>query len=157
MPRDLTADQKTLDDMPPLSKEPPLPDSPDAHHSMPSLYQKPSSFVQDSFKRLTELHPFSSLLNQDDLDDCDWLEHVAFDENEAASREKVSVALLPSYFSNRYRNVPASTLRLLIVRHCLEYLLHQRRFAKPFDRVLTCFLHSRLHSSYFLPLPPYKR
>lgn len=35
------------------------------------------------------IHPFAQLLNIDDLDDCDWLEHAAFDPIEAASREKV--------------------------------------------------------------------
>lgn len=92
MPRDLLADKKLLDEMP-LSKEPAA-HSPDHLNSMPSLYQAPSSFVEDRFKRMTALHPFASLLNQDDLDDCDWLEHAAFDDNEAATREKVR-RLLP--------------------------------------------------------------
>ena len=35
------------------------------------------------------VRPYASLLNIDDLDDCDWLEHAAFDPVEAASREKV--------------------------------------------------------------------
>ena len=98
MPRDFLADKKTLEDMPPLSKEPQQADSPDDPNPMPSLYKVPTTFVEDRFKRMTELHPFSSLLNQDDLDDCDWLEHAAFDANEAASREKVG-ALLVIYFS----------------------------------------------------------
>lgn len=94
MPRDLIADKKTLEDMPPLSKEPAA-ESPGDPNPMP-LYQGPSTFIEDRFKRMTDLHPFASLLNRDDLDDCDWLEHVAFDENEAASREKVG-ALLDIY------------------------------------------------------------
>ncbi|KAL5386730.1 hypothetical protein PMIN06_010821 [Paraphaeosphaeria minitans] len=91
MPRDLLAD-KMLADMPPLSKEPAV-DSPEHPNPMPSLHQVPTAFVEDRFKRMTELHPFASLLNRDDLDDCDWLEHVAFDENEAASREKIAYRL----------------------------------------------------------------
>jgi hypothetical protein len=47
--------------------------------------------VEDRFKKMTEIHPFAQLLNRDDLDDCDWLEHAAFDPIEAASREKVSM------------------------------------------------------------------
>ncbi|OAG01405.1 acyl-CoA N-acyltransferase [Paraphaeosphaeria sporulosa] len=94
MPRDLLADKKTLEGMPPLSKEPAA-DSPEDPHPMPSLYQVPTSFVEDRFKRMTDLHPFASLLNQDDLDDCDWLEHAAFDESEAASREKVGPVFAP--------------------------------------------------------------
>jgi putative heme degradation protein len=97
MPRDLLADKKTLEAMPPLSKEPAA-DSPEDPNPMPSLYQVPTSFVEDRFKRMTDLHPFASLLNQDDLDDCDWLEHAAFDDNEAASREKVR-AMLHVHFS----------------------------------------------------------
>lgn len=99
MPRDLLADKKTLEDMPPLSKEPAA-DSPEDPNPMPSLYQVPSTFIEDRFKRMTELHPYASLLNQDDLDDCDWLEHVAFDANEAASREKVGVSLNTSVDSS---------------------------------------------------------
>lgn len=46
--------------------------------------------VEDHLKKKS-IHPFAQLLNREDLDDCDWLEHVAFDPVEAASREKVSV------------------------------------------------------------------
>lgn len=84
MPRDLLADRKTLDGMPQLSRE-----------SASSLPQKSGSsksavFVEQRFKKMKDIHPFAQLLNYEDLDDCDWLEHAAFDAIEAASREKVS-------------------------------------------------------------------
>jgi len=89
MPRDLVTDKKALDELPPLSKEPaaasPGPDPDDAM----SFYRMPTSFVEDRFKRIKDLHPYALLLSQADLDDCDWLEHAAFDPSEAASREKV--------------------------------------------------------------------
>jgi hypothetical protein len=47
-------------------------------------------FVEQRFKKMKDIHPFAQLLNHEDLDDCDWLEHAAFDPVEAASREKVS-------------------------------------------------------------------
>ncbi|KAL5113372.1 hypothetical protein ACEQ8H_008753 [Pleosporales sp. CAS-2024a] len=40
-----------------------------------------------------QVHPFSSLLSPHDLDDCDWLEHAAFDPVEAASRQKIEYRL----------------------------------------------------------------
>lgn len=43
---------------------------------------------QERMKK-TGVHPLVQLLNIDDVDDCDWLEHAAFDPIEAASREKV--------------------------------------------------------------------
>ena len=115
MPRDFLADKKTLDEMPPLSKEPQQADSLGGSDPVPSLYQMPTSFVEDRFKRMTDLHPFSSLLNQDDLDDCDWLEHAAFDANEAATREKVGALLglhAPLYPGLPRHTVAALTLRL---------------------------------------------
>lgn len=87
MPRDLLAD-KTLESMPQLSREPAVASPPEQSQSNPqgtSLV-----LVEDRFKTMTKIHPFSSLLSVDDLDDCDWLEHAAFDPIEAASREKVS-------------------------------------------------------------------
>jgi len=55
------------------------------------------------------VRPFAQLLNRDDLDDCDWLEHAAFDPIEAASRAKVArhfllvdhLLLLPSHLGLR--------------------------------------------------------
>lgn len=49
----------------------------------------PTSFLETRFEKLKDLYPYCLLLNQDDVDQCDWLEHVTFDANEAASREKV--------------------------------------------------------------------
>lgn len=50
------------------------------------------------------IHPFVQLLSVDDLDDCDWLEHAAFDPIEAATREKVGHQSLQylSYFVRQY-------------------------------------------------------
>ena len=86
MPRDLLADRKTLDEMPALSREtassPPPPDnSLVPHHE--------SNIMKQERMKKTGVHPFAQLLSVDDVDDCDWLEHVAFDSIEAASREKV--------------------------------------------------------------------
>jgi putative heme degradation protein len=121
MPRDFLADKKTLEDMPPLSKEPQQADSPDDPNPMAPLYKVPTTFVEDRFKRMTDLHPFASLLNQDDLDDCDWLEHAAFDANEAASREKVGALLViysPPHPGLPRHTVAASALGLS-VQQCL--------------------------------------
>lgn len=96
MPRDLLADE-SLKSMPQLSREPaaksPPPDKPKANPYGTSLVR-----VEDPFKKMAnkKIHPFSSLLSVDDLDDCDWLEHAAFDPTEAASREKVSERILDS-------------------------------------------------------------
>jgi hypothetical protein len=79
MPRDLIADRNTLDAMPELSREPAAA-SPPASQPSQSRFNKPPT-----------IHPFSSLLSLADLDECDWLEHAAFDPIEAASREKVSL------------------------------------------------------------------
>ncbi|PVI06278.1 acyl-CoA N-acyltransferase [Periconia macrospinosa] len=43
---------------------------------------------------MKQLRPYCLLLNQTDLDDCDWLEHAAFDPNEAATREKLEYRLV---------------------------------------------------------------
>jgi len=77
--------------MPQLSREPapksPPPEKPKANPYGTSLVR-----VEDPFRKMANknIHPFSSLLSVEDLDDCDWLEHAAFDSIEAASREKVS-------------------------------------------------------------------
>ena len=99
MPRDLLAD-KTLESMPQLSREPAAASPPPEKKANP--YGTALVRVEDPFKKMTNnnIHPFSSLLSIDDLDDCDWLEHAAMDPIEAASREKVSQqhssAFLPS-------------------------------------------------------------
>ena len=95
MPRDFLAD-KTLESMPQLSRESaaksPPPEKPKANPYGTSLVR-----VEDPFKKMANknIHPFSSLLSVEDLDDCDWLEHAAFDSIEAASREKVSEHFRP--------------------------------------------------------------
>lgn len=90
MPRDFHAD-KTLEAMPQLSREPAAA-SPPPEERKANPYGTSLVRVEDPFKKLAKehIHPFSSLLNIDDLDECDWLEHAAFDPIEAASREKVS-------------------------------------------------------------------
>lgn len=90
MPRDLLAD-KALESMPQLSREPAAA-SPPPEEKKPNPYGTALVRVEDPFKKMmnSKIHPFSSLLNIEDLDDCDWLEHAAFDPIEAASREKVS-------------------------------------------------------------------
>jgi hypothetical protein len=89
MPRDLLADRNTLDAMPQLSREPPA-SSPPPKESSPMPSHNSAVFVEERFKKMKEIRPFGQLLNFEDLDDCDWLEHAAFDPVEAASREKVS-------------------------------------------------------------------
>lgn len=87
MPRDLESEKATLERMAPLSKETP----PDDDQDPLPLHQShhPDLLVEDKFKKMKDIHPYSLLLNQEDVDECDWLEHVAFDANEAASKEKV--------------------------------------------------------------------
>jgi hypothetical protein len=85
MPRDLLADRKTLDAMPQLSREPATSPPPQGSSQM-----APSSQNALVVKKMEHIHPFAQLLNYEDLDDCDWLEHAAFDPIEAATREKVN-------------------------------------------------------------------
>ncbi|KAF2732990.1 acyl-CoA N-acyltransferase [Polyplosphaeria fusca] len=93
MPRDLESAKATLDAMPPLSKEPTASSSsPPPDHPLP-LYRVPTTFIEDRFKKMKDLHPYALLLSQDDLDECDWLEHAAFEPHEAASREKLEYRL----------------------------------------------------------------
>jgi hypothetical protein len=89
MPRDLLAerDRMALDGMPQLARE--SASSQAAAPSTQDLVDNPAPFVEERFKKMKDIHPFSALLNHEDLDDCDWLEHAAFDPAEAASREKV--------------------------------------------------------------------
>ncbi|KAH7552306.1 acetyltransferase [Bipolaris maydis] len=94
MPRDLLADKQTLESMPKLSREPDALASPDPKEQSSSLVpHRSSSIAQEETLRQMRLRPYSSLLNIDDLDDCDWLEHAAFDPIEAASREKLDYRL----------------------------------------------------------------
>jgi hypothetical protein len=92
MPRDLES-QKTkaiLERMLPLAKDV---DDPEVLVTSPPdpmpLYRMPASTLDERFEKMKDLHPYVMLLSQDDLDDCDWLEHAAFDAHEAATREKV--------------------------------------------------------------------
>lgn len=89
MPRDLLADRKTLDGMPQLSRESAA--SPPAEPSSPLPTYNSAKFAEQYFKKMDRIRPFGLLLNPDDLDDCDWLEHAAFDPIEAATREKVRI------------------------------------------------------------------
>ncbi|KAL1645945.1 hypothetical protein SLS61_008056 [Didymella pomorum] len=114
MPRDFLAD-KTLESMPQLSREPaaksPPPEKPKANPYGTSLVR-----VEDPFKKMANknIHPFSSLLSEEDLDDCDWLEHAAFDSIEAASREKIEYRLrtcgelCTGIFSSAYPTAPGA-------------------------------------------------
>lgn len=98
MPRDLLADKKALDGMPELSRES-ASGSQREEESAPMPAYNSSIFVEERFKKMKEVHPFGALLNCEDLDDCDWLEHAAFDPIEAASREKVSDCRVFSFLS----------------------------------------------------------
>ncbi|KAF2029743.1 acyl-CoA N-acyltransferase [Setomelanomma holmii] len=95
MPRDLLADRNTLDGMPQLSRETETVASPEPEASSPMPLYKPTVFVEERFKKIKDagVHPFAQLLNHEDLDDCDWLEHAAFDPIEAATREKIEYRL----------------------------------------------------------------
>jgi hypothetical protein len=95
MPRDLESEKATLDGMPALSREAD-PASPPDTDPLP-LYRMPSNFLEERFKKMQDLHPYGLLLSQGDLDDCDWLEHAAFEPHEAASREKVRQRFLMSF------------------------------------------------------------
>jgi len=96
MPRDLESEKATIEGMIPLSKDKDhdteLSSSPEYYDPMP-LYRLPPTMLEDRFRRLKELHPYTLLLSQEDADDCDWLEHVSFDPIEAATREKIEYRL----------------------------------------------------------------
>lgn len=81
MPRDLFPDHEA--DMPQLGRE----------DSTPANFFTPTILKEDRFKKMGDIHPFVQLLNYENLDDCDWLEHAAFDPNEAATREKVGTSV----------------------------------------------------------------
>ncbi|KAF2201869.1 acyl-CoA N-acyltransferase [Delitschia confertaspora ATCC 74209] len=84
MPRDLESMRSSLEGMEPLTKDPEAGNSTD---DPPPLYV-PTLQVSDEYKKLQDLHPYSSLLNMEDVGECDWLENTAFEPHEAASREK---------------------------------------------------------------------
>ncbi|KAF2180639.1 acetyltransferase [Zopfia rhizophila CBS 207.26] len=90
MPRDLESEKATLEGMPPLLKETETSSFPD---DPPPLYRMPTTLMDDAYKRLKDLHPYSLLLSPDDLDQCDWLEHAAFEPHEAATQEKLEYRL----------------------------------------------------------------
>jgi hypothetical protein len=114
MPRDLLAERKTLDAMPELSRESASPASPPPNAASPVSANSQAVWVKDGMKNLTRIHPFAQLLSRDDLDDCDWLEHAAFDPIEAATRDKVSMysaaKLTPSLQSTMVSPVRQLTL-----------------------------------------------
>ncbi|KAH7379553.1 hypothetical protein BKA66DRAFT_466267 [Pyrenochaeta sp. MPI-SDFR-AT-0127] len=92
MPRDLLADKTTLDDMPQLARE--AATSPPREEPSSAFLFTPTTVKEARFKkRMANIHPFVQLLNSEDLDDCDWLEHAAFDSIEAATREKIEYRL----------------------------------------------------------------
>lgn len=98
MPRDLESERATLEGMEPLTKDHPQEPAQAGENDSamdddpPPLYVRSHS-MSDAYKKLQDLHPYSLLLNIDDVDDVDWLEHAAFDSNEAASREKLEYRL----------------------------------------------------------------
>lgn len=86
--------------MPKLSRTPETVASPEpVEQSSNSLVPHRSSHIaQEERLKQMGVRPYASLLNVADLDDCDWLEHAAFDPIEAATREKVrTICLLPPY------------------------------------------------------------
>jgi hypothetical protein len=101
MPRDLLADRKTLDAMPQLSRESAT--SPPPQVSSPKPTSNQGALI---VRKMDHIHPFAQLLNYEDLDDCDWLEHAAFDPIEAATREKVNTNLnFMSLFFSRFVSI----------------------------------------------------
>ena len=84
MPRDLLAERKVLDDMAELSREPAS-----LYDNSSLVPHRESNIMKQERLKKSGIHPFAQLLNLHDLDDCDWLEHAAFDPIEAATREKV--------------------------------------------------------------------
>jgi hypothetical protein len=113
MPRDLLAEKQTLESMPKLSREPDALSSPEPEEQSSLVPHRSSNIAQEERLRQLGVRPFSSLLNIDDLDDCDWLEHAAFDPIEAATREKVRAIrhCHLSAFSLLSSSSPSCTLR----------------------------------------------
>ncbi|KAH7121269.1 hypothetical protein B0J11DRAFT_590294 [Dendryphion nanum] len=126
MPRDFESEKSTLDAMPSLAKEPARTTDADAGPGVSPppndpipLYRLPSMMLDDRFKKMKDLHPYCSLLNQTDLDDCDWLEHAAFDPIEAATREKPIITLHITT-----TNPPLSKIRPSLTPSQIDYRLH---------------------------------
>ena len=133
MPRDLLAD-KALESMSQLSRKPAVASPPEQSKSNP--HGTSLVLVEDRFKNMTKIHPFSSLLSVDDLDDCDWLEHAAFDPIEAASREKVSELSLP--LSSRMQFGGLCILPVLAFRFLLiVYRRFRYQTSRPLSRVVS--------------------
>lgn len=91
--------------MPALSRE--SASSPSNNSSL--VPHRSSNIMKQERMKKSGIHPFSGLLNVSDVDDCDWLEHAAFDPIEAASREKVSFCFL----------CVLTILRISASKHCL--------------------------------------
>jgi hypothetical protein len=102
MPRDLFPDKKSPDAMPELSREPETVSSPESVEQSSLVPHRSSNIAQEGRLKQMGVRPYTSLLNIDDLDDCDWLEHAAFDPVEAASREKVRTTNLLSVLSLKH-------------------------------------------------------
>ncbi|KAF1945048.1 acyl-CoA N-acyltransferase [Clathrospora elynae] len=90
MPRDLLADKRALDGMSELSRDTVSRPEPGENSLVP---HRSSNISQVERLKKMGVRPFAQLLNVEDLDDCDWLEHAAFDANEAATREKLEYRL----------------------------------------------------------------
>ncbi|KAH9869020.1 hypothetical protein J1614_008097 [Plenodomus biglobosus] len=115
MPRDLLADRKTVDGMTELLRDSAT--SPPPANSSLVPHRESNMMKQERLKK-TGIHPFAQLLNIEDLDDCDWLEHAAFDPIEAASREKVA---------HFHRSSICSTIPPSLRLFCMKpFILHSR-------------------------------
>ena len=157
MPRDLEL-EKVIAGMPPLAKdkpaeqdsEPGISSSPENYDPMP-LYRLPSTLLEERFRRLKDLHPYALLLSQDDVDECDWLEHVAFEPHEAATREKVRccprVAVIPPHTDPpRPARIPPAYQRRPLQRHLhvgLRNLAREAGRAGPQPRIPPQRCHRR--------------
>ncbi|ORX98115.1 acyl-CoA N-acyltransferase [Clohesyomyces aquaticus] len=118
MPRDLESEKATLESLPSLSKE--------SEGSSPQdprpLYFRPTEVMAPKYKKMKDLHPYSLLLSSDDLDDCDWLEHAAFEPHEAATREKLDYRLhvcgelCTGIYTSSYATSPAPLGPLILSR-----------------------------------------
>lgn len=139
MPRDLESEKATLEGMPPLSKEPDVSSPPD--DPLP-LYRMPTTLLEERFKRMKDLHPYALLLNQDDVDECDWLEHAAFDPHEAATREKVRNCSFISKFpksSALCKSLP--TFIVLVISVTARRLYHNWAFLPCISGISHCRCH----------------
>jgi hypothetical protein len=150
MPRDLLADKRAMEGMPELSREPETVSSPEPQE-FSLVPHRSSNVAQENRLKQMGVRPYAQLLNVDDLDDCDWLEHAAFDANEAATREKVRCLLhylslyAPCPFpTSQYHRWAPSGIQQCALLHLGGYLIHD-----------TAWGHSVLHFHrscfYFLP------